>query len=264
MSPRTGPHTPDDVVARLREDAHEVPHVRFDSLAVLATARRALHRRRRRQAVAGAVVVGLCALTLASPVHLPGVGTLTMPGGHQVRTGLGLEDPAAPAPPPPGLDLSELLGNFAGQPSPETMAKEVERLQTHVLPVLEQLRPTWYEESACDILEYPRGTFSTNGVCGGRPEEQPFDETARADLDRILDAVKQSGVPTDELIDATYAPDGTVETAGFFRSGGGIQWTYAYRYSPGGKPQGWESPLGPVTITPIGDTGWWFEKAPDD
>ncbi|GAA1017705.1 hypothetical protein Aple_024620 [Acrocarpospora pleiomorpha] len=265
MSPRTGPRTPDDVVTHLREAAHAIPDVRFDTPAVLATAQRALRRRRRRQTVAGAVTAGLLALTVASPVRLPGVGTLTMPGGHQVRTVLGLEDPAAPAPARPGFDLSELLGLFTSEPpSPETMAEEVASLQTHVLPVLKDIQPTWYEQAPCDILEYPRGTFSDNGTCGGRPAEQPFDALARANLNRILAAVEQSGVPTNELMNARYAPDGTVKSAGFLRSGGGIEWNFAYLYSPDEQPREWQSALGPVTITPIGDTGWWFEKSPND
>jgi hypothetical protein len=264
MSREPGSHAADDVVARLREGAHDVPHVRFDTNAVLATARRALRRRRRRQSVAGVAAAGLVALTVASPVHLPGVGTVTMPGGHQVRGVLGVEVPDGPAP-APGIDLSELLDNFAPRPpSAGKMAEEVANLQRHVLPVLEELRPTWYEESSCNILEYRRGTFSDDGDCGGRPGEQRFDDQARADLDRILDAVDRSGVPTDELMNATYAQDGSVLTAGFLRSGGGIKWNFAYLYSPGQRPREWETPLGPVTVTPIGSTGWWFEKAPND
>jgi hypothetical protein len=264
MSSQTGLHTPDDdVVARLR-DASAVPDVRFDTPAVLATARRALRRRRRRQAFGGVVGAGLLALTLAGPVHLAGVGTLTIPGGHQVRTLLGVEDPDAPAP-ASGIDLTELLSSFdTDQPSPQQMAEEVASLREFVLPVLEGLEPTWYEEGPCNILEYPRGTFSDDGACGGRPAEQPFDAAGRADLDRILDAVEQSGVPTNELMSARYAPDGTVESAGFLRSGGGIEWNFAYLYSPDKQPAQWESPLGPVMITPIADTGWWFEKSPND
>ncbi len=263
MSPQPGLHSPDDVVARLR-DASAVPDVQFDAPAMLATAQRALRRRRRRQAFGGGVAAGLVALTVAGPVHLEGVGTFAMPGGHEVRTLLGVADPDAPAP-AAGFDLSELLSPFiTQQPSPERMAEEVASLQALVLPVLEELEPTWYEDGPCDILEYPRGTFSVDGTCGGRPAEQPFDAAARADLDRILDAVEHSGVPTDELMSAEYAPDGTVESAGFLRSGGGIEWNFAYLYSPDERPAQWESSLGPITITPIADTGWWFEKSPND
>ena len=201
---------------------------------------------------------------MAGPVHLPGVGTLTMPGGHQVRTVLGVEDPDAPAP-AAGIDLGELLGPFTSEPpSPETMAEEVASLRATSCPFSRSSGPPGTRKTACDILEYPRGTFSDDGTCGGRPAEQPFDDAARADLDRILDAVKHSGVPTDELMGATYAADGTVESAGFLRSGGGIEWNFAYLYSPDERPTQWESPLGPVTITPIADTGWWFEKSPND
>jgi hypothetical protein len=263
MSSQSGLHTPDDVVARLR-DASAVPNVRFDTPAVLATTQRALRQRRCRQAIGGVVGAGLLALTLAGPVHLAGVGTLTIPGGHQVRTLLGVEDADAPAP-ASGIDLTELLSPFdTEQPSPEQMAEEVASLRAYVLPVLEELEPTWYEEGPCDILEYPRGTFSDDGACGGRPAEQPFDVAARADLDRILDAVEQSGVPTNELMSARYSPDGTVESAGFLRSGGGIEWNFAYLYSPDKQPAKWESPLGPVVIASIADTGWWFEKSPND
>jgi hypothetical protein len=208
-------HTPDDVVARLR-DASAVPDVRFDTPAVLATARHALRRRRRRQTFVGAAAAGLLALTVAGPVHLPGGGVLAMPGGHQVRTWLGAEDPGEPAP-AAGSGLGGPLGKFDAEPSPEKMAEEVASLQTHVLPVLKELKATWYlEDDQCDSLQYPRGAFSDDGECEG----QPFDEVALADLDKILDAVDRSGVPTDRLLSATYAPDGTVESAEFHRSGG--------------------------------------------
>ena len=265
MSGETGSHATDDaVVARLRDAAHAVPRVQVDPAAVLTTAKRALRRRRRRQSVAGVLIAGLLALMATSPVHLPGVGTVTMPGGHQVRAVLGVGDPAGPAR-APGIDLGELFAHLDfGQPSPERMAEEVANLQRYVLPVLEEIRPTWYEHSSCDILEYPRGTFSDDGACGGRPAERRFDDVARADLDRILDAVDRSGVPTDELMSAQYAPDGGVLAAGFLRSGGGIEWNFAYLYSPVGQPRERETALGPVTVTPIGNTGWWFEKAPND
>jgi hypothetical protein len=254
----------DDVVTRLRESAYAIPPAHLDARAVLATAQRALHRRRRRQTAACLAVAGVLALTVASPVHVQGVGTVTMPGGYHVRRALGVQDPDTPSP-PPGVDLRELLRLFGSEPPPpQTMAEEVAGLQAHVLPVLAEHRPTWYEKSECTLLEYPRGTFSDDGTCGGRPGEKRFDDVARRDLDRILDAVERSGVPTDELANAAYGTDGSIDSVAFLRSGGGIEWNFAYLYSPGTRPPEWESALGPVTVTPIGDTGWWFEKSPND
>jgi hypothetical protein len=105
---------------------------------------------------------------------------------------------------------------------------------------------------------------STYGRCGGRPGERPFDDAARADFDRIVDAVERSGVPSEELLRASYSADGSLFTAAFARAGGGIRWNYAYLYSPAARPPEHQNPLGPITVTPIGTTGWWFEKAPDD
>lgn len=264
MTSGTGPQAVDDVVALLRAGAHTVPGARFDERVVLARSRRALRRRRRWQAVVGAAAAGLFALTLASPVHLPGVGTVTMPGGHQLRSVLGLQIPDGPAP-VPGINVDELVAHVGSQPpTPAKMAQEVTSLQTHVLPVLEELQATWYEVGACDILQYQRGTFSADGTCGGRPGEQRFDSVARADLDRLLAAVVRSGVPTEELLSARYARDGRLVDAGLLRTGGGIEWNYAYLYSPDERPRAWTSPLGPVTITEVGTTGWWFEKSPND
>ena len=264
MSGGTGSPAADDVVARLREGAHAVPDVPVDPRPVLAGARRALRRRRRRQTVAGAVTAGVAALVVASPVHVAGVGTVTMPGGHQVRGVLGLDTADGPAP-APGVDLGELLARLRkGPPSSAQMAEDVANLQRYVVPLLEELRPTWYEDQACHVVEYRRGTFSDDGTCAGRPGEQRFDDAARADFDRILAAVRRSGIHSDELASAAYDREGRLVSAGFPISGGGIRWNYTYLYSPDGRPPEWESPLGPVTVTPIGASGWWFEKAPDD
>jgi hypothetical protein len=255
--------TPDDVVARLR-GASAVPDARFDTGAVIAAVRRARRRRRRRQAVVGGAAAVLLAVTVAGPLRVPGVGTVTMPGGHQVRTLLGVVDADAPAP-TPGIDLDELLASLRVEPpAPETMVADARSLQTHVFPVLDDVQATWYEDSECQIITYQRGTFSTDGTCGGRPAERPFDDVARADLDRLLAAVDRSGVPTDELTSATYGPDGEIRALGFLLAGGGIEWNYQYLYSPNQVPAEWESPLGPVTTTPIEGTDWYFEKAPND
>ena len=161
MSSQTGPHTPDDVVARLREAPCRSRRAVRHS-AVLATARRALRRRRRRQSFAGVVGAGLLALTLAGPVHLAGVGTVTIPGGHQVRSLLGIEDPTGPP-----RRRHRPGGAARDSSTPAAVGRDDGRggrgPARDVLPVLEELRPTWYEEGPCDILEYPRGTFSDDG-----------------------------------------------------------------------------------------------------
>ena len=188
-----------------------------------------------------------------------------MPGGHRLRGVLGVQDPDRPAP-APGVDLDELFAHFRfGPPSPETMAREVAALRRDVVPVVEELRPVRYlSPASCDVFEYPRGTFSDDGACGGRPGERRFDDTARADLNRLRDAVERSGVPTHELRSATYAPDGALLTASFRREESGIDWNYAYVYSPDARPAEPRTALGRVTVTPIGATGWWFERSPDD
>jgi hypothetical protein len=217
----------DDVVARLREGGHAVPPAQVDAAAVLAGSKRSLRRRQLRLAATGVVAAGLLALVV-SPVQLPRI-------------------PAA------------------GPPDRDGMTRDVTGLQRDVLPVLRQLRPQWYEvEQACDILEYRRGTFSDDGACGGRPGERPFDAAARSDLDRLVAAVERSGADVNELRGATYGPTGQVLTAEFLLEDRSWQWNWAYVWSPDAPPRDDEEALGPVTYTPIGTTGWYLEKAPDD
>ncbi|MBI4943145.1 MAG: hypothetical protein HY830_20565 [Actinobacteria bacterium] len=230
------------VVARLRDGAHDVPPARVDPGAVLDSARRALRRRRRLQSCA-AVAVVLLAGTLTGPVHLPGIGTVAVPGSATVRRIAGLGGDA---------------------PGPAATARETARLERAVLPVAQELQATWFERSSCSILVYRRGVFSASGTCTGRPGERRFDSTARTDFERLAEAVRRSGVPTDELADATYAPDGSVRTAVFLRAGGGIDQEDSYVYSPSAQPQVPRTALGPGTVTPAGTTGWWFVRTPGD
>ena len=80
---------------------------------------------------------------------------------------LGVEDPDAPAP-ASGIDLTELLSQFGTkQPSPEQMAEEVASLRAHVLPVLEELEPTWYEEGAATSWSTRVARSATTGHVEG-------------------------------------------------------------------------------------------------
>ena len=69
--------------------------------------------------------------------------------------------------------------------------------------------------------------------------------------------------PSTSTWSTTATPGGTV-TASIARTGGGIEWIFSYLYSPASRPREWESALGPVTITQIGDSDWYFEQAPND
>lgn len=254
----------DDVISRLRDAAYEVPSTRLDAAAVTAAARSALRRRRRRQGAAVGTVLTAVVLTLTSPVHVPGVGTLTMPAARQARdlVGLGTDRPV----PPPGIDLRELLARWGLRaPGPDLQAREVHELQTRVLPVVAALRTTWFQVGVgCDAISYSRGTFSQDGACAGRAGERRFDDVARADLARVVDALARSDVPTRTLRDAQYAPDGTLTHAVLPRAGGGVRWNFGYVYSPDGQPPEQQTALGRTVVTPVGDTGWWLEQEPND
>lgn len=232
----------EELVTRLRAAVHEVPPARVDAAAVLDAARRALRRRRRLQSGL-AVAVVLLTGTLTGPVQLPGIGTVAVPGSATVRG---------------------LVGLGRNTPGPDTTARETIRLERAVLPVAEELQATWFERSSCDILVYRRGAFSASGTCAGRPGERRFDGTARADFERFAEAVRRSGVPTDEMVDAMYGPDGSVRTAVFLRSGGGVGWDDSYVYSPSARPQAPRTALGPGTVSGAGTAGWWFVRTPND
>jgi hypothetical protein len=105
-----------DVLARLRAGADRVEERRFDTHAVLARSRRALRRRRARQAIGACTTAAAVTLSLAvaGPVPVPGLGDVTLPGGEQLRELFGLGDPSAceaPEPtvrrtPDPGVPVS--------------------------------------------------------------------------------------------------------------------------------------------------------------
>lgn len=80
----------------------------------------------------------------------------------------------------------------------------------------------------------------------------------------ISQAIRAIGVPTSRLREAKFADDGTLRSVAFQRRGGGLEFVFTYIYSPGAKPEEWTSNLGPVVLTRVGDSDWWFEQSPDD
>ena len=227
----------DDFTVRLRQAAGTVPPATMDVAAVLRGAKKARHRRRARGAAAGAGAIGLLVAALGGiPLDVPAIGTVTVSGAGPFRH---------------------------GQPSSTTLTRETTALQQDLLPVLRQLRVTWFDKS-CDGLDYTRGVFSRDGRCSGRPGEHLLDTAARADVDRILKAIDDGGVATDKVTAASYSTDGQVIFLRIRRAGGGITWDYAYIYSPTQQPAQEQTALGPTRLTPIGTTGWYFEKTPND
>ena len=227
----------DAVVAYLRTRAPGLPTARLDPRAVTSRARRALRRRRRNSALAlvTAATVYL-ALALAGPLPAPGLGAVSVPGGNALRV--------------------LVLGPFPGGAArPDQRHADVDRLETDVLPVVEELRISYYflEPGPCRVLDYARGNYRD-----GDPECNevvPFDAQARADFDKVTGAVKRSGVAVERIV----------------RSGDGIhvqlednswQYNWEYAYLPDtGSP--------PVATSPDeqwthirGD--WWFHRTHDD
>jgi hypothetical protein len=248
MEPTHGPRSttaeptapPDDaIVAYLRTRAPGPPTTVLDARAVTSRARRALRRRHRRirntSVTAGGTAAAYLLLVLTGPVAVPGVGTLNVPGGHELRAMVG--------------DL------IPGPPGPDQWPTDAARLEAELIPVVEQLDVDYYllelEPERCRLLEYSRGDYS-DPECS---EMAPFDARATADFDRLTAAVERSGVDVERIR----------------RHAGGIyiplhdsswQYNWEYVYLPdGGSPPRTTWPEERWTHI---DGNWWFYRARDD
>jgi hypothetical protein len=228
------------VVAHLRANAPGVPAASFDGGAVTARARRALRRRRFRNftvAVAAATVAYL-ALSVASPLPVPGYGKVSLPGSGVIA----------------GLVEDIVPGQRIGA---ARRLADVDSLARQVLPPAERLELYLYLRSPqdCRVLEYPHGDFRDGGPeCGA--DMVPFDATAAADYAEMAAAIGRSGVDLERI----------------FRDGGGLyfqlsdlswQYNYQYVYLPDGAAPPPPSGFAGEEWTNIrGD--WWFHRAYDD
>lgn len=151
-------------------------------------------------------------------------------------------------------------------PSAQQQSEEVAALQKHVVPVVTDLRATWYlnEGIRHDSIYWKRGKFTRDPDRARQEGDNLFDSETEAAYEQFTNAIRASGVPINRLAEAKFAADGTLRYASFYRSGGGITYVFTYIYSPGAKPTEWQSKLGPVVLTRIGDSDWWFEQSPDD
>jgi hypothetical protein len=133
-----------------------------------------------------------------------------------------------------------------------------------VVPLLEELRVTDFEASPyCRNIAYLRGAFGHLDQDGClRAGTVEFDEVALADHERLAAAIEASGVTTDRLREATYAPDGELETAWFMLTEASIEENGDYLYDPSGSEPKRDVP-GEQTFTRI-DDAWWFVWSRDD
>ena len=155
---------------------------------------------------------------------------------------------------------------ITSRPSVQRQSEEVAALEAHVLPLVKDLRATWFldERFGDGSIYWKRGRF-TKDAARVRPDgDHRFDKETEESFEQLSQAIRASGVPTNRLREATFAEDGTLRTASFKRRGGGLEFVFTYIYSPGARPEAWTSKLGPVVLTRIGDSDWWFEQSPDD
>jgi len=237
-TPRDALHD-DAFVAYLRTRAPGLPTPRFDARTTTSRARRALRRRRLRHSVmalAGAATAYLT-FALAGPLPVPGAGTVVgVPGGESVQ------------------DLARDLFPV-GPPGPGRRQADVDRLETDVLPVVEELELSLYLLTAgpCRILEYPRGDYRDGDPqCG---DLVPFDPGARADFDKVTDAVERSGVAVERIL-----RDGTGTYVQLIDHSWQYNWQYVYLSGVGSPPT---TTHPSEQWTHIRDN-WWLHRAHDD
>ena len=151
-------------------------------------------------------------------------------------------------------------------PSEAEKAAQIERLETTVLPVIEDLQIEYFMDvHGCANLTYPRGDFIDGNPedCGGSTGSPvQFDDVGRADHQLIKAALEASGTPI-ERVGGTFFSDGRVKYAWFMSTHGApfaTSWALEY------DPEGTRSPgtAGMVTLTPVeGEHDWWFACCAD-
>ena len=148
-------------------------------------------------------------------------------------------------------------------PPPDELTAAAARLDA-VIPIVEALRVTDFEASAdCRNLGYARGAFGDMDAEGcQRDGTGPFDAVALADHARLAGAIVAAEVEIDRLRSATYAADGTLETAWFSVIDASVTDDWEYLFDPTGVVP---KPDAPDTqdFTRLDDL-WWFVRSRDD
>jgi hypothetical protein len=160
---------------------------------------------------------------------------------------------------------SLVVGCLGGAPPPSSveMAEETGRLQ-QVLPLLEKLGVTRFTaEDGCTWIIYARGAFFDGGGPCQPGGAGPFDDLARADHARLLEALDAAGAPTQRLLDATIGPDGRLATALFAHSAHPFPSSWAYLYDPADQQPKVDGGRLEVEHTRV-SADWWFVSSLDD
>lgn len=151
-------------------------------------------------------------------------------------------------------------------PSDDQRSDHVDRLETTVLPVAQNLQVEYYmNEAGCINLTYPRGDFVDGDPdqCGGSTNDQsPFDDAARADHERIRAALKASGTSI-ARVGGRYTADGRTRSVWFLsKEGAPFATSWSLEYDP--EHTTTAGPDGMVTKTPVeGKADWWFACCAD-
>jgi hypothetical protein len=222
-APRDTP--PDDaVVAYLRARAPGLPTPRSDARTVTSRARGALRRRRVRNSVMALVGAATAYLTLAlaGPLPVPGVGTVSLPGSAALQA------------------LAE--GLFpGGPPGPDQQQSDVDRLETQVLPVVEELNLSVNQQ--CHIPADPRGNYR---------DEEPW-------CGQVTDAIERSGVAVERIFRDV---DGLGTHFQLRDDTWQYNWEYAYLPGVSSPPLMTGHPIEEQWTHIRGD--WWLHRVFDD
>jgi hypothetical protein len=118
-------------------------------------------------------------------------------------------------------------------------------------------------EDGCTWIIYARGGFFDGGESCQPGGAGPFDDIARADHARLLEAIEAAGAPTRRLLNATIGPDGRLSAALFLHSAHPFLSYWTYLYDPGNVEPKVDGGRLDVRHTRV-NAGWWFVSSLDD
>ena len=105
--------------------------------------------------------------------------------------------------------------NITSLPSVERQSEEVAALETHVLPLVKNLRATWYlnERFGSGSIYWKRGNFTRDPARARQDGDSLFDKETEESFQQFSQAIRASGVTTSRLREAKFADDGTLRCA---------------------------------------------------